>query len=40
MQFEYQDIEWENDWKVIVEIFDIIDRLKLLFERLDVSYLR
>ena len=40
MQLEYQDIEWENDWKVIVEIFDIIDRLKLLFERLDVSYLR
>ena len=40
MQLENQDIEWENDWKIIVEIFDIIDRLKLLFERLDVSYLR
>ncbi len=40
MQVEYQDIEWEHDWKTIVEIFDTIDRLKLFFKRLDVSYLR
>ncbi|MFW9876351.1 MAG: hypothetical protein ACFFG0_24920 [Candidatus Thorarchaeota archaeon] len=40
MQVEYQDTEWEQDWKTIVEIFDTIDRLKLLFKRLDVSYLR
>lgn len=40
MQVEYQDIEWENDWKVIVEIFEKIDRLKSLFKQLDVSYLR
>ena len=39
-QSEYQDIEWANDWKIIVEIFDIIDRLKVLFKRLDISYLR
>ncbi len=37
---EYQDVEWANDWKTIVEIFDTIDRLKILFKRLDVSYLR
>jgi len=37
---EYQDLEWANDWKTIVGIFDTIDRLKSLFERLDVSYLR
>ncbi|TFF98534.1 MAG: hypothetical protein EU540_07880 [Promethearchaeota archaeon] len=37
---EYQDVEWANDWKTIVEIFDTIDRLKLLFKGLDVSYLR
>ena len=40
MQVEYQDIEWENDWKTIVEIFETIDRLKSLFKELDVSYLR
>jgi hypothetical protein len=40
MQVEYQDIEWKHDWKTIVEIFDTIDRLKLFFKRLDVSYLR
>ena len=33
-------MEWANDWKTIVEIFDSIDRLKLLFKRLDVSYFR
>ena len=37
---EYQDLEWANDWKTIVGIFDTIDRLKSLFEGLDVSYLR
>ena len=40
MQVEYQDIDWEHDWKVIVKIFDTIDRLKSLFKRLDVCYLR
>ena len=40
MQVEYQDIDWEHDWKAIVKIFDTIDRLKSLFKRLDVSYLR
>jgi hypothetical protein len=39
-QVEYQDYEWSSDWKVIVEIFDTIDRLKLLFKNLDVPYLR
>jgi len=37
---EYQDIEWSNDWKIIVEIYDTIDYLKALFKKLDVSYLR
>ncbi|MFX0083032.1 MAG: hypothetical protein ACFE94_14885 [Candidatus Hodarchaeota archaeon] len=37
---ELQDYEWENDWKIIVEIFDTIDNLKSLFKQLDVSYLR
>ena len=37
---ECQDVEWANDWKTIVEIFETIDRLKLLFKGLDVSYLR
>ncbi|MFX0037194.1 MAG: hypothetical protein ACFE9I_16300 [Candidatus Hermodarchaeota archaeon] len=37
---EYQDIEWANDWKIIVEIYDTIDYLKSLFKKLDVSYLR
>ncbi|KKM75221.1 hypothetical protein LCGC14_1392460 [marine sediment metagenome] len=40
MQVEYQDIEWENDWKKIVEIFETIDHLKSLFQGLEVSYLR
>ncbi len=35
-----QDYEWSNDWKVIVEIFDIIDNLKSMFKKLDVPYLR
>jgi len=37
---EYQDLEWANDWKTIVKIFDTIDKLKGLFGKLDVSYLR
>ena len=39
-QIECQDLEWSNDWKVIVEVFDTIDYLKSLFKNLDVSYLR
>ncbi len=35
-----QDLEWANDWKKIVEIFETIDHLKSLFIDLDVSYLR
>ena len=37
---KYQDKEWATDWKVIIELFDVIDRLKSLFKQLDVSYLR
>jgi hypothetical protein len=37
---EYQDFEWAQDWKVIVEIFDTIDKLKSMFKKLDVPYLR
>ncbi len=36
----YQDVEWAKDWKIIVEIFDTIDRLQNQFKSLDVSYLR
>ena len=39
-QIGLQDIEWANDWKTIVEIFDTVDRLKVMFKSLDVSYLR
>jgi len=39
-QVEYQDLEWSNDWKVIVEVFETIEYLKSLFKSLDVSYLR
>lgn len=39
-QITYQDIEWANDWKTIVKIFDTIDDLKSLLDQLDVSYLR
>jgi len=35
-----QDYEWANDWNVIVGIFETIDHLKSLFEKIDVSYLR
>ncbi len=37
---ELQDYEWANDWNTIVELFDVINRLKNLFNCLDVSYLR
>lgn len=39
-QIEIQDKEWENDWKIIVEIYDTIDHLKKSFKKLDVPYLR
>ena len=39
-QLGSQDIEWRNDWQIIVKIFDTIDELKSLFRKLDVSYLR
>ncbi len=39
-QNKYQDMEWAEDWKTIVDIFDTIDRLKKSFESLDVTYLR
>ena len=39
-QKDYQDVEWQKDWKTIVEIFDTIDKLKRSFETLDVTYLR
>jgi len=37
---DYQDYEWENDWKVIVGIFETIDQLNSLFKQIDVTYLR
>lgn len=39
-QINKQDLDWANDWKTIVKIFNNIDKLKSLFGRLDVSYLR
>ena len=39
-QINLQDIEWANDWKIIVKIFNTINKLKGLFGGLDVSYLR
>lgn len=39
-QNEYQDVEWKEDWQIIVDIFDTIDRLKKSFESLNVTYLR
>ena len=39
-QFEIQDEEWAQDWKIIVRIYDTIDRLRTLFLKLDVPYLR
>ncbi len=37
---ENQDLEWQQDWNTIVNIFGIIDKLRSHFERLDVTYLR
>ncbi|MFX1327794.1 MAG: hypothetical protein ACFE91_06585 [Promethearchaeota archaeon] len=37
---ELQDYEWTIDWNTIVELFDVISRLKNLFNCLDVPYLR
>jgi len=34
------DKEWAHDWKVINQIFETIETLKDLFNKLDVSYLR
>lgn len=34
------DEEWAKDWQIITEIYGTIDKLKWLFEELDVSYLR
>jgi len=39
-QIKIQDSEWANDWQTIVEIFDVIDHLQMLFQKLDVPYLR
>ena len=39
-QINKQDNDWANDWKTIVEVFNTIDKIKSLFGRLDVSYLR
>lgn len=39
-QLGSQDIEWRNDWQIIVKIFETIDELKSQFKKLDVSYLR
>ena len=35
-----QDDEWADDWNTIVQLFDVIDKLKELFARLNVPYLR
>ena len=40
MEVVQQDYEWKNDWEVITNIFETIDHLKLLFKKLDVTYLR
>ncbi len=37
---DFQDIEWANDWNTIVELFNVIKKLKELFNCLDVPYLR
>jgi len=37
---ELRDIEWEEDWRKIVQLFDKIDGLKELFNEFDVPYLR
>ena len=35
-----QDLEWEQDWKKIVKLFNTIDKLKENFNSFDVTYLR
>jgi len=37
---EVLDLEWAQDWKIIVNLFETIDTLKSLFKKLDVPYLR
>lgn len=37
---DIKDYEWANDWNIIVELFEVITKLKDLFNILDVSYLR
>ena len=37
---DFQDYEWANDWNIIVELFNVISRMKELFNCLDVPYLR
>ena len=37
---QVQDEEWAKDWKGIVEIFETIHKMKKIFNKLDVSYLR
>ncbi len=37
-----QDVEWAQDWKRIVAVYDAIDKLKMAFQDLeaDIPYLR
>jgi len=35
---DIQDHEWANDWNIIVELFNMVSRLKELFNHLDVTY--
>ena len=37
---DFQDNEWANDWNAIVELFNVINKMKELFNCLDVPYLR
>ncbi len=37
---DFQDYEWANDWNTIVELFNVISRMKELFNYLEVPYLR
>ena len=37
---DFQDYKWADDWNTIVELFNMINRLKELFNCLDVPYLR
>lgn len=40
LQIIKEDVEWAEDWKSIVDVFDKIDELKELFAKFDVTYLR